>query len=112
MSAWRDPLTSLDGNAVTGFLEGDEIDLRGIFDRHAMSVSANWSSGSPVFKFQLQGVWGGGGWTVLAELDETDVASGTSVQVVVDNQPAQRIKAVLIVTSGSINPRAVITSEE
>lgn len=113
MGSWCNPFTSLDGNAVTGFMEGDEIDLHAIRDRHAINVSATWTSGSPVFTFQLQGQWGGGGWTVLAELDQTHVdASGVSAQIVVDNQPAQRIKAVLYVTSGSINPRAVITSEE
>lgn len=112
MSAWREPFVSLDANNVTGTTEGSALDMRGVFDRHAMLVRVS-AAGPATYKVQLQGTWSQGeGWPVLAELDQDSAPQNTTVLTVVDGKPCRWIRAVLVVTSGSASARVSVNAEE
>lgn len=113
MATWREAFTSLNANSVTGTVEGTPLDLRGMIDRHAMHVSVS-ASGSPTYKIQLQGEWREGhGFVVLAELDEVSAPAGSFVLATAEGKPSRTIRAVCLVSSGTVgNVLVSVSSEE
>lgn len=112
MSRWLDPYTSLNVSGLSGTAEGSTVNLRTMLDRHAMHVFVS-GTGSPEYTIQLQGEWREGhGFAVLAEVDQSSVPLGSPRLVVVEGKPSRAIRAVCVVTSGTVSPVVSVSSAE
>lgn len=102
-SNWREPFRSLVANSVSGSVEGDAVDLGQMLPSQAMHVFVT-SSGSPTYRVVLEGEWrSGGGWAVLAELDETTAPLSTAVVIRSYSAPCRSLRASLYVASGTVD---------